>query len=694
MRASSRMTNEDGEITYFAESNFRNQRRRFGIQRVDRRKHMYVIGKTGMGKTTLLENMAIQDIQSGRGLGIVDPHGEFAEKMVSFVPKERIKDVIYFNPSDTEFPIAFNPMEKVGLEQRHLVASGLLGVFKKIWPDVWSARMEYLLSNAILSLLEIEGSTLLGINRMFAEKDFRKTIVNQLTDPVVKAFWTKEYASYQERFATEASAAIQNKVGQFVSNPLIRNIIGQADSSFDIRKVMDGQKILIMNLAKGKIGEENSRLLGAMLVTKIYLTAMTRVDIPVEENRKDFYLYVDEFQNFATESFASILSEARKYRLNLILAHQYIAQMDETVQDAVFGNVGTMVCFRVGAQDAELLEKEFGPEFMALDLVNLGFAQIYLKLMISGVASRPFSATTLAPYPMQKDISKEEIISASREKYGLEHSKVVERIVEYFAQGKKEEVLNTEGGEVLAEEERPRRERRDRDGEPRKKLFEAHCIVDGKVTMVPFEPDGRRPVYCQEHLEMLKQGTLPPPERVNVQRQERQEQPPHHSHEEIPQREKIDAELRVPEQSGGWTSSRSERNEDSVPQRRTEPPRHDSPRREIPQQNRERFRPIPPPIRMNRPVLRHDITQRPLSLADLPRNERQRPNHHNGEQAEETDVAVKKVSDTTDLKTLLNKFLKEKAENKNPEPQVYKTSAEKNGDTESGVIRPGESIKF
>ena len=220
---------------------------------------------------------------------------------------------------------------------------------------------------------------------------------------------------------------------------------------------MDGQKILIMNLAKGKIGEENSRLLGAMLVTKIYLTAMTRVDIPVEENRKDFYLYVDEFQNFATESFASILSEARKYRLNLILAHQYIAQMDETVQDAVFGNVGTMVCFRVGAQDAELLEKEFGPEFMALDLVNLGFAQIYLKLMISGVASRPFSATTLAPYPMQKDISKEEIISASREKYGLEHSKVVERIVEYFAQGKKEEVLNTEGGEVLAEEERPRR---------------------------------------------------------------------------------------------------------------------------------------------------------------------------------------------------------------------------------------------
>ena len=343
------------EITFFAETNFRNQRKRFGIKAPDRRKHAYIIGKTGMGKTTLLENMAIQDIASGKGLGIIDPHGEFAEKMLAFVPKERIDDVIYFNPSDTRFPIAFNPMERVALNQRHLVASGLLGVFKKIWPDVWSPRMEYLLSNAILSLLEIPGSTLLGINRMFAEKDFRKKIVAQLSDPVVKAFWEKEYAQYQERFATEASAAIQNKVGQFISNPLIRNIVGQETSSFDLRKIMDEGKILIMNLSKGKIGEENSRLLGAMLVTKIYLTAMTRVDIPREEDRRDFYLYVDEFQNFATESFASILSEARKYRLNLTLAHQYVAQMDETVQDAVFGNVGSMISFRVGAQDAELL---------------------------------------------------------------------------------------------------------------------------------------------------------------------------------------------------------------------------------------------------------------------------------------------------------------------------------------------------
>ncbi|MBI2637435.1 MAG: type IV secretion system DNA-binding domain-containing protein [Candidatus Sungbacteria bacterium] len=672
------MSSEDKEITYFAESNFRNQRRRFGIQRIDRRKHMYVIGKTGMGKTTLLENMAIQDIQSGRGLGIVDPHGEFAEKMISFVPKERLKDVIYFNPSDTSFPIAFNPMEKVGPEQRHLVASGLLGVFKKIWPDVWSARMEYLLGNAILSLLEVEGSTLLGINRMFAEKDFRKSIVNQLTDPVVKAFWTKEYASYQERFATEASAAIQNKVGQFVSNPLIRNIIGQADSSFDIRRVMDEQKILIMNLSKGKIGEENSRLLGAMLVTKIYLTAMTRVDIPNEEDRKDFYLYVDEFQNFATESFASILSEARKYRLNLILAHQYIAQMDETVQDAVFGNVGTMACFRVGAQDAELLEKEFGPEFMALDLVNLGFAQIYLKLMISGVASRPFSATTLAPYPLPKDANRDEIIAASREKYGLEHSKVVEKIVEYFGQGKKEE------GQAVEEPEGEKHQRREeyrRDGEPKKKLFEAHCIVDGKVTMVPFEPDGRRPVYCQEHLEMLKQGTLPPPERSAAPR--REERPQERKYEqsqqvltrqEAPQRHE-QSQIMPPkrhesEQSRQEVPRREERQE--MPQRqervevlrtpaseRSPAQRIEAPRRDVPPQKYEqqRSRPIPPPIRTSRPVVRQDTALRPLSLTDLPKREApSAPRAKEDAGDEEEANVVKSVADTTDLKALLNKF--------------------------------------
>lgn len=494
------------DITLFGETNFRNERRRFGIKTNDRRRHMYVIGKTGMGKTTLLENMAIQDMRAGKGVGIVDPHGEFAEKMLDFIPEERIKDVIYFNPADLQHPVAFNSMESVLPEQRHLVASGLLGVFKKIWPDVWSPRMEYLLSNAILALLETPGSTLLGINRMFADKEFRKSIVSKLDDPVVKAFWEKEYAQYQERFATEASAAIQNKVGQFISNPLIRNIVGQEKSSMDMREMMDNGKIFIVNLSKGRIGEENARLLGAMLVTKLYLTATTRVDMP-EEERRDFYLYVDEFQNFATESFASILSEARKYRLNLILAHQYITQMDETVQDAVFGNVGTLVTFRIGAQDAELMEKEFGPEFMSPDLVNLAFAQVYLRLMIDGVASRPFSASTLPPASRGERSYREEIIAFSRSHYSVDAEKIRQKIAEFHGVHEEKQLAVSVAREER-QETRP----------PQRKLYDAICAVDGEAIQVPFMPDGRRPVYCEKHLEMLKRGELPEPPRRIPQR--------------------------------------------------------------------------------------------------------------------------------------------------------------------------------
>ena len=423
---------EGNNIIYFGETNFRNERKRFGIKRRDRTKHMYVIGKTGMGKTTLEENMAIQDILNGEGVGIVDPHGEFAEKMLSFVPKERIDDVLYFSPSDNDWPIAFNIMENIDSTQRHLIANGLLGVFKKIWPDVWSSRMEYILNNCILALLEYPEATLLGINRMLSDKSYRQEVVSKIADPVVKSFWTEEFARYTERYMTEAGAAVQNKVGQFISNPLIRNIIGQPKSSFDIRKLMDQKKIFIMNLSKGRIGEENSRLIGAMLITKIYLAAMSRVDVS-EEERLDFYLYVDEFQNFATESFKDILSEARKYRLNLTLAHQYITQMDETVRDAVFGNVGTLISFRVGAYDAELLEKEFAPEFFVQDLVNLGFGSIYLKLMIDGVASRPFSAATLAPISRPKESYAEKIIEKSRAKYATARGEVEEKILKWHA---------------------------------------------------------------------------------------------------------------------------------------------------------------------------------------------------------------------------------------------------------------------
>ena len=424
---------DDESLTPLGVYNFRNQQKKFGIKIDDRRRHIYMIGKTGVGKTTLLENMAIADMRSGKGIAIVDPHGEFAEKMLDFVPEDRLDDVIYFDPSDMEFPIAFNPMEQVGTEYRHLVASGLMGVFKKIWADAWSARMQYILNNTLLALLENPGATLLGILRMFSNQDYRKQIVDNLKDPVIKAFWQDEFSKYSQRFETEALAAIQNKVGQFVSNPLVRNILGQPHSSLDMRNIMDSGKIFICNLSKGKIGEDNSALLGAMIITRMQLAAMSRVDLP-EEKRRDFFLYVDEFQNFATESFANILSEARKYRLSLVLAHQYIGQLmtgDSTsVRDAVFGNVGTIISFRVGAADAEFLEQEFMPEFLQNDFVNLAKANVYIKLMIDGVASRPFSAETLPPQKIPLESYRDVIIKNSRAHYGTPKSIVEAKIAE------------------------------------------------------------------------------------------------------------------------------------------------------------------------------------------------------------------------------------------------------------------------
>ena len=422
---------DNKEITPIGFYNFRNQKKKFGIKIDDRRRHIYTIGKTGVGKTTLLENMAIADIKAGRGVGIVDPHGEFAERIVDFVPEERLGDVIYFNPADLDYPFAFNPMEQVGTEFRHLVASGIMGVFKKIWPDVWSARMEYILNNALLSLLEFPGSTLLGIMRMLSEPAYRKKIVENIQDPVIKSFWVNEFARYTQRLESEAVAAIQNKVGQFIANPLIRNIMGQSHSSLNMREIMDKGKIFIVNLSKGKIGEDNSALLGSMIITRLQLAAMSRVDTP-EFKREDFFLHVDEFQNFATESFANILSEARKYRLSLVLAHQYIGQLihdqNVKVRDAVFGNVGTIICFRVGAADAEFLEKEFLPEFNENDLVNLAKANVYVKLMIDGVASRPFSAETLPPPKPPLVSYRDVIIKNSREHYGTPRKTVEEKI--------------------------------------------------------------------------------------------------------------------------------------------------------------------------------------------------------------------------------------------------------------------------
>ncbi|MFZ2831560.1 MAG: type IV secretion system DNA-binding domain-containing protein, partial [Minisyncoccia bacterium] len=429
---------DKNRITYFAETDRRNKRVPFGIKADDRTRHMYIIGKTGMGKSTLIENLVVQDIKNGEGLAFIDPHGKSAAMLLDYIPEERLKDVVYFAPFDTDNPISFNVMEDVGPDKRHLIANGLMSAFKKIWgPDTWSDRMQYILANTLLALLEYPDSTLLGVIRMLTDKAYRKKVVDNVKDPSVKAYWVDEFAKYSEKYAQEATPAIQNKLGQFTSNPLIRNIIGQPHSSFDLRKMMDERKILIVNLSKGQLGEGNANLLGGMIITKIYLAAMSRADLNEVELKRlpNFYMYVDEFQSFANESFADILSEARKYKLALTVAHQYIKQMDEKVADAVFGNVGTQIMFRVGAPDAEVLEKEYAPVFTAEDMVSLGFTQIYLKLMIDGVASHPFSAVTLGPIAPPEKSLREEVIASSRVLYGHPRAQVEKNIADWYATG-------------------------------------------------------------------------------------------------------------------------------------------------------------------------------------------------------------------------------------------------------------------
>ncbi|MBC7074101.1 type IV secretion system DNA-binding domain-containing protein [Candidatus Parcubacteria bacterium] len=476
------------DFLFLGVTTFRNQEKKFGIKIDDRRRHIYILGKTGVGKTSLLLNMAIQDILAGHGIGFIDPHGEAAEELLYFIPSSRINDVVYFNPADIDYPIGFNPMEKVSLEMRHLVAAGLMGVFKKIWPDVWSARMEYILNNAILALLENPNTTILAINRMLADAEFRKKIVEKIKDPIVKSFWVNEFARYTQRYEVEATAAIQNKIGQFISNPLIRNIIGQVKSKIDMREIMDEGKIFIANLSKGKIGEENSKLLGALLITKLYLTAMSRVDLP-EEKRRDFFLYVDEFQNFATEAFVNILSEARKYRLSLILANQYLAQLEEMtplgrstrVRDAVFGNVGTIIVFRIGSEDAEFLKEEFAPECTPQDLVNLPKYHIYIKLMVDGITTRPFSAKTLPPPKRPEKHHLEKIIKVSRERYGTKREIIEEKIEKWMSVA-----LNNIAPPP-----------------PRVELYDAVCSLCQKAIKIPFPPDPQKPVYCKSCLKKI-----------------------------------------------------------------------------------------------------------------------------------------------------------------------------------------------
>ncbi len=403
-------------INFFAKTEFKNKETIFGIKTEDRRKHVYIIGKTGVGKSTLIANMAIDDIRKDRGVGIIDPHGDLSETILDFIPKRRMNDVVYLEPFDTERPFSLNVLEIKNKQQKDLVASGIVSIFYKLYKDSWGPRLEYILRNVILTLLESPGATLVDILSLLSNAEYRKKVVRELRDPVLKDFWEKEYAKMPDRLKAEAISPIQNKVGQFVTSKMIRNIIGKTKSSIDLEQIMNEGKILILNLSQGKLGEDNTALLGAMLITQIQLAAMNRSFIK-ESDRKDFFLYVDEFQNFATQSFIKILSEARKYRLSLTLANQYIEQLDEEVTRAIFGNVGTLMSFVVGARDAYVLTREYAEIYTENDLVSLGKFEAVLKLSIDGMTSAPFPVTTL-PLPAMKNDNRDKIVKLSKEKYG------------------------------------------------------------------------------------------------------------------------------------------------------------------------------------------------------------------------------------------------------------------------------------
>ena len=418
------------DLTPIWKTNFRWTNMSFWIWPNDRRRHIYVIWKTWMGKSTLLENMIIDDIKKGRWVAVIDPHWDLAEAIIWHIPKNRTNHTIIFDPSDTDFPIAFNMLEQVPQEHRSFVASWLVGIFKKIFGDSWWPRLEHILRNTILALLEYPDSTLISIPMMLTSEVFRNKVVSNISDPVVKKFWTHEFAKMSATQKVEASWPILNKVWQFLSSTILRNILGQAKNTFNIRWAMDNRKIIVINLSKWKIWEDASALLWAMMVTKFQMDAMSRADM-AEKDRKDFYLYVDEFQNFATDSFATILSEARKYKLNLVMANQYIDQMQETVKWAVFGNVWSLISFQVGYHDASILKDVLWSPISENDLTSLAKYKIYLKELIDWMPSPIFSADTFPPYPknpVEFEARYKKILKVSREKYAKPRQKVEEQI--------------------------------------------------------------------------------------------------------------------------------------------------------------------------------------------------------------------------------------------------------------------------
>lgn len=403
------------EINVFAETLYKNEINRYGIRRADRRRHMYVIGKTGTGKSTMLANMAINDLRNNEGICFIDPHGDAIDILLNYIPSGRINDVVFFNPADGERTVKINLFEGDNIEHRELIASGIVAIFQKLYSYSWGPRLEHFLRNALLTLLQMENARLSDIIQLFTEKEFRQKVIAQINDPVIKSFWLGEFEPLQDRMKNEAVAPILNKVGQFVSSPLVRNVVNADKSSFSIEQIMNEGKILLVNLSQGLLGEDNATLLGAMLITKIQLAAMARVHIP-EEQRRDFYLYVDEFQNFATTSFNKILSEARKYRLNLILANQYIAQIPEEVQKAIFGNCGSIVSFVMGSEDAQVFSREYGEKYTYDDLVSLNRHQIINRISIDNILSHPFPAYTL-PLAAVANHNRQKVIRVSRERY-------------------------------------------------------------------------------------------------------------------------------------------------------------------------------------------------------------------------------------------------------------------------------------
>ncbi|OGH19764.1 MAG: hypothetical protein A3D74_02380 [Candidatus Levybacteria bacterium RIFCSPHIGHO2_02_FULL_37_13] len=404
-------------VSVFANTWSKGNKLQFGVKRIDRSKHLYIIGKTGMGKSRLIELLTLSDTYQDKGFCVIDAHGDLATDILRFIPKRRIEDVIYFNPSDSEYPIGFNPLECFTPEDKHQVVTGFVSIFKKLFASNWTNRLEHVLRFTVLALIEAGNATILDIVKLLTDITFRQSVIKRIEDPVVKNFWTHEFSSWNEKFDNEAIIPIINQIGQFLSNDYIRNVVGQKKSRIDFYKSMNSGKIIIINLAKGKLGEDNASLLGSMIITKIQEAAMARVNIR-ESERREFYLYVDEFQNFATESFNQILSEARKFNLSLTIAHQYIDQLTDSIRKTAFGNVGSLICFRVGSEDAHFLSKEFAPQFTPDDLIGLDMREMCVKLSIDGKTSEPFSAVTL-DVPEPKENFDEEIIAYSRKEYAI-----------------------------------------------------------------------------------------------------------------------------------------------------------------------------------------------------------------------------------------------------------------------------------